>query len=290
MAAAAEINLQDWIGRSESREDVATPSAANRLAALLDHETAPWPAETLPPLGHWLYFLSHARQSQLDADGHPHRGGLLPPIDLPRRMWAGSRIDILASVPLNTEMRQVSTIRHISEKTGRSGHLVFVTVQHDVFCGNTACIREEQDLVYREEAKAGNQPAETAPPASGMALDYPQQRIVQPDPTMLFRFSALTFNSHRIHYDRPYATAVEGYPDLVVHGPLTAMLLTDQALRAMPGRRLCSIAFRALAPAFCGRPLRLCSTMGPQIGSFALAAYDDAGRRIMTADAAFAAD
>lgn len=290
MAAAAGINLQDWVGRSESREDVATPSAANRLAALLDYETAPWPAETLPPLGHWLYFLSHARQSQLDTDGHPHRGGLLPPIDLPRRMWAGSRIDFLVPVPLNAAIRQVSTIRHISEKSGRSGHLVFVTVQHEVFCGETACIREEQDLVYREEAKAGSQPAEAAPNISGMVLDYPLQRTVQPDPTMLFRFSALTFNSHRIHYDRPYTTEIEGYPDLVVHGPLTAMLLTDHALRAMPGRRLRSIAFRALAPAFCGRRLRLCSTVGQQIGSLALAAYDDVGRRIMTADAAFAAD
>lgn len=288
--AVAELNPQDWVGRSESREDFATPSAASRLAALLDYETAPWPAETLPPLGHWLYFLSHARQSQLDVDGHPYRGGLLPPIGLPRRMWAGSRIEFLQPAPLNAEIRQVSTIRHISEKSGRSGALVFVTVQHEVFCGNAACIREEQDLVYREEAKADGQPSAASSAAPPIVLDYPLQRTVQPDSRMLFRFSALTFNGHRIHYDRPYATEIEGYPDLVVHGPLTAMLLTDQALRAMPGRRLRSIAFRALAPAICDRPLRLCSTVGQQIGNLALAAYDDMGRHIMTADAAFASD
>jgi 3-methylfumaryl-CoA hydratase len=249
------MDLKDWIGQSETTTDVAAPGPYGRLAALLDHETPPWRAGEAPPLGHWLNFLPDARQSDLGADGHPRRGGFLPPVALPRRMWAGSRLTFLGPIALGDEIMRRSIIETIEPKTGRSGEMVFVTVRHEVSAGPALAVVEEQDIVYREAPTPGlSQPVATPAPA-GPEADW--TRRVTPNPVLLFRYSALTFNSHRIHYDRDYATGVEGYPGLVVHGPLIATLLLDHYLRRHPGARIAAFSFRARSPLFDVAPFTL---------------------------------
>jgi 3-methylfumaryl-CoA hydratase len=250
-------NLREWIGRSEENRDIAEPGPIRRLAALLDHEAPPWAPGALPPLGHWLYFLPEARQSSLGPDGHPARGGFLPPVALPRRMWAGGRIDFLAPVPFGAEMTRRSTIANIADKSGASGAMTFVLVRQEIFVKNGLAIRDELDIVYR----AGPQPAASAPSPSSPPLtqDCDFRRAVAPGPVDLFRYSALTFNSHRIHYDRDYATRVEGYPGLVVHGPLIATLLADHVLRWKPAAPISRLAYRARSPLFDGAPFDLCA-------------------------------
>ncbi|MDP3173583.1 MAG: hypothetical protein Q8M88_04030 [Phenylobacterium sp.] len=244
-----------WVGRQEEALDVATLSAADRLAAVLDHQAPPWRAGETPPLGHWLYFLPSARQAQMDVDGHPKRGGFLPPVPLPRRMWAGGRQTFAAPLPAEGPLRRRSTIAQVAAKSGTSGELVFVTVRHEVFAGETACVVEEQDLVYREPTAPA---APTAPPVRVAAEPVPDvSRSVTCDAVQLFRYSALTFNAHRIHYDRDYAIHEEGYPGLVVHGPLIATLLMDLQLRDRPNAQVVGFSFRAQRPTFDGRAFSL---------------------------------
>jgi 3-methylfumaryl-CoA hydratase len=245
-------DLSAWIGRTETREDIATPGVVARLAATLDHDGAHWAPDALPPLGHWLCFLPDAAQSALDVDGHPRRGGFLPPVPLPRRMWAGSRVRFLAAVPLGKTLRRVSRIASVTEKSGRSGNMVFVTVVHQVDAGGPTLVHEEQDLVYREAPSPGSTPSIGEP-----SVGQPEwQASLTPDPALLFRYSALTFNTHRIHYDLPYATQEEGHAGLIVHGPLTATLLLDGLLRRQP-RHLQSFSFRALMPLIAGQTMTL---------------------------------
>jgi 3-methylfumaryl-CoA hydratase len=254
-------HLRGWIGRTEEAADEATASPIERLAALLDHETPPWPRDALPPLAHWLYFLPKVRQSEIGPDGHPKRGGFLPPVPLPRRMWAGSRIEFLAPIPLGAAIARRSTVQSVEAKSGGSGDMVFVTVRHEIAAQGSAALVEEQDLVYREapkpDAPASNERASAAAPVSEWS------RTVTPDPVQLFRYSALTFNGHRIHYDRDYAQRTEGYPGLVVHGPYTATLLVDHFLRRHSGARISKIAFRARRPLFEDQPFRLCGRITP---------------------------
>ena len=231
-----------WVGRSEEAADVAAAGPIRRLAALLDHETPPWAPCVVPPLGHWLYFLPEARQSSLGPDGHPARGGFLPPVALPRRMWAGGRIAFFAPIPFDAPMTRRSTIASVTPKTGASGPMVFVVVRYEIFAGGQMAISEEQDIVYRGAGRPG--PSPSAPEAES---DF--HRLVSLGPVALFRYSALTFNGHRIHYDRNYATK-EGYPDLVVHGPLVATLLVDHLLRWRPAAPLTRFVYRARAPLF----------------------------------------
>jgi 3-methylfumaryl-CoA hydratase len=245
-------DLENWIGRGETLEDIAAPVPLAGLAALLDHTVPPWREGELPPLAHWLYFLGHARQSQIDIDGHPRRGGFLPPITLPRRMWAGSRIVFHAPVAVGAVMTRRSSIMDIKTKRGGSGAMIFVTVKHDIAVAGQTAITEEQDIVFRD-APGGNPPPPKADPRIASEI-----RKVHPDPTLLFRFSALTFNAHRIHYDRDYAVEVEGYPGLVVQGPLTAMLLLDHFLRAHPKADVARFSFRAQSPLFDTAPFELC--------------------------------
>lgn len=261
-----EPDLSAWIGRTETREDIATPGLVARLAATLDHDGAHWPAGALPPLGHWLCFLPDAAQSTLDADGHPARGGFLPPVTLPRRMWAGSRVRFLAPVPLGAPQVRTSTIAAVTEKVGRSGRMVFVTIAHAVSVEGTVTIHEEQDLVYREA------PIAAAPPAPGERPEAePEWQAARvPDETLLFRYSALTFNAHRIHYDRDYATRAEGHAGLVVQGPLAATMLLDAFLQRQPGP-VRAFDFRAQRPLIAGRPLTLAGA------GAALWACDDGG-------------
>lgn len=251
------MDPQTFIGRSEIEEDIADPARFVRLAATLDHETPPWTAGMVPPLGHWLCFQPDARHSNIGPDGHPARSdtGLLPNVDLPRRMWAGSRVEFRHDMQQGVGIRRTSTLIAATPKSGRSGEMLFVTVRHEISDGGAeAAIVEEQDIVYREAAEPG---APLARPAVAVEGSDEVVRLIVPDPVMLFRYSAMTFNSHRIHYDRGYASVEEGYPGLVVQGPLIATLLMDHLLRQQNGRRIMRYSFRAMSPMFGGEELRL---------------------------------
>ncbi len=275
----AEIGfLKSWIGRQERAADRAAPPPLAGLSALLDHAEPPWRAGEAPPLAHWLYFLPRARQSEIDVDGHPKRGPFLPPVELPRRMFAGARICFHAPIAIEAALERVSTIADIAEKTGASGRMVFVTVRHEVFAAGAPALTEEQDIVYREAAKGGGAPAAAAPDRRACDLT----RRITPDPVLLFRYSALTFNGHRIHYDRDYARDVEGYPGLVVHGPLLATLLMDHFLRAHPGAAVRRFCFRARRPLFDTAPFDLC--LMEKAGGAELWARDSSGAAAMTAE------
>lgn len=272
-------SLQSFVGRTQSIRDVAAAGTLAGLAALLDHSSPPWAADELPPLAHWLYFLPRQRQSLLDADGHPQRGDFLPPVTLPRRMWVGSRVRHLAPVSLDALMERKSTIASVTAKSGRTGPMVFITVKHEIVVGGSVAVIEEQDIVYRAApAPQGNSPGAAAAAAaasvaatSATARPSAATRRFVADPVLLFRFSALTFNAHRIHYDRGYAHEVEGYPGLVVHGPLVATLLMDHYLRhrrdaigaaRVPRRgreqQMLNFSFRAERPLFDAVPFELC--------------------------------
>jgi 3-methylfumaryl-CoA hydratase len=268
-----------WIGRTEIVEDVAREGPLDGLAALLDHVTPPWRAGELPPLAHWLHFLPHAPQSEIDGDGHPRRGAFLPPISLPRRMWAGSRIRFERPIPLGATMERRSTIVRVSEKTGTSGRMVFVTVRHEIASDGTIAIVEEQDIVFRDTPAVGAGHADEAE-IPGRDAGHARDHVA--DVTQLFRFSALTFNAHRIHYDRDYARDIEGYPGLVVQGPFTATLLMDHFLHFMPAARVASFAFRARRPLFEGQIIQLC--LAQREARVELWARDPAGREAMTAE------
>jgi 3-methylfumaryl-CoA hydratase len=250
-------HLRDWVGRSEERTDLVTAAPIAALAATLDREGIdPIHGTDIPPLWHWLYFTPLARQSDIGPDGHAKRGGFLPPVPLPRRMWAGGRLEFLRPLKVGETIKRISRIKDVSVKEGRSGTLVFVTVVHEISSSAAVAIREEHDIVYR--ANPGpDAPASKPQPAP---MDETFSREIVPDPVLLFRYSALTFNGHRIHYDRSYVTQVEGYPGLIVHGPLIATLLMDLLQRQQPEARVASFSFRAVRPLFdihrfivCGR-------------------------------------
>lgn len=234
--------LTDWIGRTETATETLRPFPADALAATLDRDERYPEGAPLPDLWHWLYFLPLHKLSESGRDGHAARGGFLPPVPLPRRMWAGSRFRFHAPLRVGAQATKRSTILKVEEKQGRSGPLCFVTVGHELIDGDTLCIAEEHDIVYREDPAPGALAPAPQPAPEGSAF----HRVITPDPVLLFRYSALTFNGHRIHYDHPYATGVEGYPGLVVHGPLLATLLMD-LLRRQDMGRVTGFAFRALA-------------------------------------------
>jgi len=249
-------HLQTWQGRSETLHDTLTPVPVAALAATLDRDDPPPAAGTpLPPLWHWLYFLPHARHSELGPDGHPRRGGFLPPVPLPRRMWAGGRLRWSLHeggeanvLQVGQAVQRTSTIQSVRHKAGRSGELLFVQVEHRLHNARGLALVEEHDIVYRSAAQPGEAPpAPQAPPLAGQAA---WSRTIVPDDVLLFRYSALTFNGHRIHYDRRYVTEVEGYPGLVVHGPLLATLLLDLLRRHRPQARVRAFDFRAVRPTF----------------------------------------
>lgn len=260
------MNLDDWIGRSERAHDLVTAAPCAALAATLDQ--APWhpsPGTPLPPLWHWLYFLPTPRRSELGPDGHAARGGFLPPVALPRRMWAGSQLAFHAPLRVGDALERRSTIESISEKSGRSGRLVFVRVRHEIARqGDEApALTEHHDIVYRDAPSPAAQPAATPPGTAQPAATQPAApaptpapegaawtRRWAPDDVLLFRYSALTFNGHRIHYDRRYVTEVEGYPGLVVHGPLIATLLLELLRERLPAARVLAYRFRAIRPTF----------------------------------------
>lgn len=274
--------LREWIGRTERRRDTVTAAPLAGLAATLDHGAYPKPApgSALPPLAHWLYFLPQAPQGEIGADGHPKRGGFLPPVPLPRRMWAGGRLQFHHALNVGDEIVRTSTILSVDAKQGRSGALVFVTVRHEIENARGVALTEEHDIVYRDHPLPGAAPATAAMAPSGEEFS---RRIV-PDPVLLFRYSALTFNGHRIHYDRAYATDVEGYLGLVVHGPLIATLLVDLVRRELPGAPVRAFNFKAASPLFDIHPFSVCGQRNAD-GGVALWARNHEGRLAMQARA-----
>ena len=240
--------LRGWVGREELRDDVATAAPLRGLAAALDHETPCEAGDDVPPLWHWTYFLPSAPTSQLGVDGHPMKGSFLPPIDLPRRMWAGSRIQFMRPLRVGDAIARRSTVADIVSKAGRTGPLYFVKVRHEVLSSGMPAIVEEQDIVYRNRTPPAESAATAAVAAAAATVAAKWRRRVDPSPVLLFRYSALTFNSHRIHYDRPYAEREEGYGGLVVHGPLIATLLLDLLRREQPQARVREFSFRAVRP------------------------------------------
>ena len=241
--------LKQWEGRQQLTTEVIHSRPAVAMAATLDKEAvASEQGSSLAPLWHWLYFLPDTPNAKLAEDGHPVLGDFLPPIPLSRRMWAGGRLKINKPLTIGEPVRRLSEIHSIKFKEGRSGPLVFVEVHHHFDGEFGGSLREEHDIVYRqavESDKLGN--------AVKAAVKMPEQEAqwsvsVSPDPKLLFRYSALTFNTHRIHYDRRYCNDVEGYAGLVVHGPLLATLLLEEACNAIPGIDVLSFAFRAISP------------------------------------------
>jgi 3-methylfumaryl-CoA hydratase len=276
--------LQAWIGRQEVARDVVTPAPYAALAATLDRDPArPAPGVPLPPLWHWLYFLPVHRRSELGPDGHARRGGFLPPVPLPRRMWAGSRFAFHAPIRIGDALTRLSTIESVVEKSGRSGPLVFVTVRHEVSRDDDATLAlvEHHDIVYRGAPR----PGEPVPPPQRAPGNAAFEARWVPDDVLLFRYSALTFNGHRIHYDRRYATEVEGYPGLVVHGPLIATLLLDLLRTHSPEAQLTGFEFRALRPLFDTGPFAVCGAPAGEPGSIHLWALDGDGLPAMDATA-----
>lgn len=240
-------HLRQWIGRSEAREERLAAFPSNALAATLNREDPPYAeGSALPPLWHWLHFLPISPLKEAGPDGHPARGGFLPPVPLPRRMWAGSRFVFLKPLVIGEKASRVSTVKSVAHKAGKTGDLVFVTVRHEIAGENGPAIEEEHDIVYREAAAPGAPPAPPVIPPEGAEWSFP----ILPDAVLLFRYSALTFNSHRIHYDLDYVTNEEGYPGLIVHGPLIATLLLDGLRRARPDAIVKTFSFRAIAPTF----------------------------------------
>jgi 3-methylfumaryl-CoA hydratase len=282
--AATLVHLQTWQGNSEVLEDLITPAPLRALSATLDRDDPlPVSGTALPPLWHWLFFLPHHRQSEIGADGHAKRGGFLPPVPLPRRMWAGGRLHWHAPLLVGDVVKRVSTIESVTHKSGRTGDLLFVLVKHEVHNLQGLCLTEEHDIVYRPAA----QPSDPVPAPVAAQKQATWQRDITPDDVLLFRYSALTFNGHRIHYDRKYVTDVEGYPGLIVHGPLIATLLVD-LVRRHTDRPIRSFEFKALRPTFeCAdqRMLRVCGEPDANGSSIRLWAQDHEGALTMQATA-----
>ena len=285
MSSMEAGELREWIGHSESRSERISATSANLLNATLDSDIELVDGMTLPQLFHWLYFLPVCRQSRLDTDGHPVRGGFLPPIPLPRRMWAASALEFASPLIIGETVTRVSRILDIVPKHGRSGLLIFVKLEHVIANGaGRVALTEIQDLVYRE--KSGDVTPAALVPVSDVAAEVPRwsQRI-QPDSTLLFRYSALTFNAHRIHYDVRYATEVEYYPALVVHGPLVATLLMQLLLQSVPGAHVKGFTFRAERPIFADAPMLLCAHPEEEPTKVRLWSCDASGARFTSASA-----
>ena len=257
--SVTETPYTDWIGTTEVIEDYVSSTPVRLLQMTLDDsETMIGNGDPLPPIWHWCYFLEAAPQSILGPDGHPPRGGFLPPVALPRRMFAGGRSKFTAPLRIGAPARQTVEIKSVVEKEGRSGQLCFVTVTYTTEQEGTTCIEEERDYVYREEGApvSAPEPTELAPVPEGS-----WSRTITPNPVMLFRYSALTFNGHRIHYDQPYVTQVEHYPGLIVHGPLIATSLLE-LVRRNQERPVVGFSFQARSPIFDLAPFRVVATPG----------------------------
>lgn len=275
--------LKEWIGRTEAAVDHVTVPAVHRLSATLDRDDPmPQPGDALPIGWHSILFPRVVRHSQIGRDGHPQRGDFLPPVPLPRRMFAGKRITFHAPLRVGDEVRRESRIDSVTPKQGRSGQMVFVTVRTDIHSPRGLAISEEQDIVYRGEPDA-NAPKPAPQGAPGRSV---WSRAVTPDPVLLFRYSALTFNGHRIHYDHPYVTQLEGYPDLVMNGGLTTLLVFELA-RTHASTPLSYIASRNVRPLFVNRTFTVCGEPSADNKTAKLWVVDDEGALALSAEAEF---
>jgi 3-methylfumaryl-CoA hydratase len=279
--ASSDPTLEAWIGATDRAEETVRPEPFLRLAAALGIEAPPLePHSPLPLLWHWLLFPETVARADTGDDGHPTRGLFLPPVTLQRRMYAGGRLEQKAPLRVGMDLTRSRTITRIDHKEARSGPLVIVTVRHHIADDARTLLVEEQDLVYTD-----SWPAPRSANGSSKPPDAPWSQRFDTDEVLLFRFSALTHNSHRIHYDRDYAQEREGYPDLVVHGPLTALLLADMA-RTRSSEHLISFLFRARAPLYVGDAINL---RGHRQGdTVSLGAYGDDGTLAIEASASLA--
>lgn len=274
-------HLATWTGKTQTATDTLHIGAARRMQALLSVTPDLAAGAPLPHLWHWLYFTPETRSDGLGPDGHPTRGDFLPPVPLPRRMWAGGRFTFHQPLRLGSRATRHSTIQSVTVKQGRSGTLAFVTVRHELIQEDTLALTEDHDIVYRAAPTPG---AGTAPAPPAAPTTAPISETMIPTMPILFRYSALTFNSHRIHYDQDYCRQVEGYPGCIVHGPLVATLLVGLATRSAPAA-LTGFEFRATAPAFHDHPLTLNAQLGPtQLSLWA----NSQSRQAMRATATFA--
>ncbi|WP_180115482.1 MULTISPECIES: hypothetical protein [unclassified Acinetobacter] len=248
-------NFDAWIGKKEVLNDFTHPRSVSMMQALLNQTENK--ISELPHLYQWFYFLPIVNSENLAEDGHPQKGGFLPPIPFPKRMWAGSRIEFIEPVLLNTNVRKESEIIKIQFKSGKSGDMYFVTVKHSIFSNDILAIVEEQDIVYRA---ASNQPQtlKAAAPIAVTEKPYTYKKSFSVNTTTLFRYSALTFNSHKIHYDRPYAMETEGYPGLVVHGPLLATLLLHTFKQEHSDKKISRFEFKAVNPVYDFNTFSIC--------------------------------
>lgn len=256
--------LHAWIGRTIEAEDTVTPRLIDSFHAILAPHVAPLGGKAAPLALHWCLAPDIVEAGQLGSDGHPAKGGFLPPVPLPRRMWAASDVRLLGALAPGDRVRRRSTLAKIEKKQGRSGSIFFVTVRHELSNEAGPVIEETQIIAYRENSDPGLSETSVPPPMP----PAPYERKVEVDPVLLFRYSALTFNSHRIHYDYPYATSVEHYPGLVIHGPLQATLLLNFAaiVHARPPK---DFSFRGTHPATGAQTLTL-RAAPDETGSLAL--------------------
>ena len=282
---AGPLAFDRWIGRTETLRDRVTEAPVAAMTATLDDgNPSPGPGGVLPPLWHWLYFVPRPLRSEIGPDGHAARGGFLPPVALPRRMWAGGRLEWHDPLRIGDAVQRVSRVEDVSHKSGKTGDLVFVRVGHTVSSARGLALTEEHDIVYRDVPQAGS----AMPPPPTAASDEVWSTRIVPDDVLLFRYSALTFNAHRIHYDRRYVTEVEGYPGLVVHGPLIATMLVELLRSRMPDATLARFAFRAVSPLFDIAPFDLCGRPSDDGRSVALWARNVDGGLAMQATATLA--
>jgi 3-methylfumaryl-CoA hydratase len=269
------------VGRVEEARDIVTARQARQMAATLDMSGPSFAdGDPLPALWHWMGWTPETPMAELGPDGHPAKGGFLPPVPLERRMWAGGRLEFLAPLRIGETLHRRSEILNVAEKTGSTGRMVFVTVRHEVTGQDGLAIREEQDIVYIA------MPDRFTPPPPVPAAPAAWRQDVAMDSVRLFRFSALTFNAHRIHFDLPYATAVEKYPGLVVHGPMQAMLLMQAARGRSGGNVPRGYRFRGVRPLFHFDALSL-QGEGVADGAEALATVNGEGLVCMRADIAW---
>lgn len=270
---------EGWIGKVSEAGETAERWPLAGLTAALDH-VAPGDGDEILPLAHWLYFPPMVRQSRIGSDGHPQRGDFLPPFPQPRRMWAGSDIRFLRPIRLGDRMQKTARIASIAEKAGKSGPLIFLSVENSIRVDGADALTETQTLVYRDDPAPGEAP----PPAKPAPDSAAWSEEIRPDPVLLFRYSAVTFNAHRIHYDETYARDVEGYPGIIVHGQLTATLMLQACLRANPGFRPTSFSFRAVRPLFSGAPFFVEGAPDAEEGAFKLWARSSDGALSMSGD------
>jgi len=253
MTATPDIDhLRQWIGRTQDASDVITAQLVKGLRATLFLDIGnPTVGDIAPFTTHWCLAQPVAPMSEIGIDGHPARGGFLPPVPLPRRMWAGGQIEFIDPLRVGDTVTRSSRISDVTMKTGSTGALCFVSVDHTITTPRGTAIRERHDIVYRDIAPAGDAKAAPAPtPAPAPAAKHRESHMA--DPVLLFRYSALTFNGHRIHYDRDYVTKVEGYPGLIVHGPLQASLLIEFAAKLRGGKPPAKFVYRGVSPLFDG--------------------------------------